>query len=113
MKVLYEILVPEYFNDGKKVPLLHHIKWDKFVKNITGGLTILKPAKGIWYDKSESMIPVRMMCDEPEIYFHGIEPTGDFDKRQIKKIVAFTLDHYQQDAIMHYKISDDVHITRI
>lgn len=100
---LWEILVPVYENDvyaGRKVeyPLLYHKEWDDMVKELTGGLTILKNAKGIWVSPEgkeyvEQMIPVRFACNDMEI---------------VNKIIDFTMSHYEQEAIMCYKISNQV-----
>jgi len=94
---LWEVLVPRAFNDGTEIPLSHHHVWDERVRNISGGLTILKSAKGFWQSPSgeifqESMIPVRVACTEA----------------QIREIVDFTIGHYQQKAVMAYRVSDYV-----
>lgn len=43
---LYEILVPCQTNQGKPIRTRQHREWDRRVRLITGGLTILPPAKG-------------------------------------------------------------------
>ena len=93
---LWEILVPCKMR-GKPVRLRHHKEWDKYVRRITNGLTILKPAKGQWVSESkelheERIIPARVACTE----------------KQIHKIIDFTLMHYDQLAVMAYHISDKV-----
>lgn len=95
---VWEILVPTMMNDNP-VRTKHHKEWDKKVKKITGGLTITPPTKGYWISPDgetirERMIPVRVMCTEEEI----------------NKISDITAQHYNQDAIMFYRISDDVRI---
>jgi len=95
---IWIIFVPTTMND-KPVRTKHHKEWDKKVKGITGGLTITPPGKGYWVnDKGETiherMIPVWIKCSEKEII----------------KISDITAKHYNQDAIMFYKISDDVRI---
>ncbi len=99
MKKLWEILVPNYAKNGKKYSLDHHHQWDEKVKQISGGLTILKSAKGIWVNRKgksfrEEMIPVRIYCSE------------DY----IEKIIALTLRYYDQEAIMAYEVSSNVKI---
>ncbi len=96
---LWEILVPTTFGDNQKpVRTKHHKQWDEKVREISGGLTILKPAKGQWVDKSsnklyeERIIPVRVACT----------------RQDIEKIIDFTIRHYRQIAVMCYKISDEV-----
>lgn len=99
---LYEILVPTMMN-GLPVRTRHHKEWDKVVRNMTGGMTILKPAKGQWLDElsgntlhEERVIPVRLACT----YI------------QLHKVIEFTLKHYNQLAVMAYKVSDEVYIVR-
>ncbi len=93
-KSLWEILVPNYANDGIKYSLDYHQQWDEKVRGISGGLTILKPAKGQWMNDggvlfSEEMIPVRIYCDEASI----------------DQIIELTMVHYQQEAVLAYEIS--------
>lgn len=93
---LWEVLVPCKMHD-KPVRTKHHKEWDKYVRKITNGLTILKPARGQWVDDSnelheERMIQVRVACTD----------------KQIDKIIDFTLRHYDQLAVMAYLISTKV-----
>ncbi len=97
---LFEILVPtKYGHNGKPISTKHHKNWDKYVRNISGGLTILTPGKGQWISKDElyeeRVIPVRIMCTT----------------EQMDKIVAFSFTHYRQIAIMYYVLSDECFIT--
>lgn len=91
---LWEILVPCQWNTGKPVRTRHHKEWDKRVRSIAGGLTIMKPAKGQWVHEGalfeERMIPVRIACNA----------------KQIVKIAHITLQHYKQLAVMVYQVSD-------
>ncbi len=96
---LWEILVPTSMGDtGKPVKLRFHRIWDKYVRGLSGGLTILKPVKGQWLESDsdslyeERMIPVRIACN----------------REQIEKIIQFTIEHYKQLAVMAYKLSDEV-----
>ncbi len=94
---MYEILVPTIFNCGKPIRTRYHKAWDKKVYAITGGLTIMQPTKGKWVSPSghlfaERMIPVRIVCD----------------REQIMKIIDMSLKYYDQEAILAYKISDEV-----
>jgi len=98
---LYEILVPTIRPDrpGKFFKTRYHKVWDKKVRSIAGGLTILKPVKGEWMSPggelfAERMIPVRICCSA----------------EQIEKIADMTAAYYQQLAVMYYKISDFVKI---
>jgi hypothetical protein len=99
MLKIYEILVPTAYGDTRKpISTRHHKNWDKFVRKITGGLTILSIARGQWihHDTAElfeeRVIPVRIACKE----------------KDMQKIVEFSLCHYRQFAIFYYKISDEV-----
>lgn len=96
-KYLYEILVPTVRNDGRPIRVRCHRVWDAKVRAITGGLTILQPAKGQWVSLdgtlfAERMIPVRIMCT----------------KNQIERIADETAKFYEQLAVMYYRISDEV-----
>lgn len=97
MRELWEVLVPRVFNGGAEIPVSHHQKWDEKVQGIAGGLTILKSAKGIWKSPSgeifkEEMIPVRVSCSEAQVH----------------QIIDFTIVHYDQEAVMAYRVSENV-----
>lgn len=92
---LWEVLVPVADNDGNEFPIEHHHEWDEAVRETTGGLTIMRTAKGQWQDEggrlySERMIPVRVACDE----------------EKIRDIMEVTMRHYGQKAVMAYQISE-------
>ena len=100
---LWEILVPTKYNDGRPVKTRHHRVWDKTIKNIAGtGITIMPPTiKGEWVCESginyvDRTIPVRLMATET----------------QMDEISNFTILHYQQEAVMYYKISNEVVIKK-
>lgn len=46
-------MVPCNFNDGTPVRTRHHREWDRQVRKISGGLTILPPSKGQWQNESD------------------------------------------------------------
>lgn len=101
---LFELLVPTLMGDtNKKIKKKHHQKWDEFVRAISNGLTILKPALGQWVEPEsnllfrEWMIPVRIACSS----------------KQIKEIARFTIKHYKQKAVMYYQISNNVKIMEL
>ncbi len=99
MKQLFEILVPTQYGDTlKPIRTKHHKNWDAWVRRISGGLTILKSAKGQWIHKDslfeEKVIPVRIFCT----------------KKDMDKIVAFSFGHYRQHAIMFYVVSNECFI---
>jgi len=95
---LWEILVPTIRRiDGKPYRTRYHRVWDKKVREISGGLTIVSPIKGQWISPNgelflERMIPVRIACN----------------REQIEKIIDMTKVYYDQLMIMAYKISDEV-----
>jgi hypothetical protein len=96
-KTLWEILVPQYSNEGIKYELTHHRKWDEYVRSVSNGLTISDVVKGQWESNDcqvfiEPMIPVRIYCD----------------KQSIDKIVQYTITHYSQKAVIAYEISSKV-----
>jgi len=95
MAQLWEILVPCNWNDGKPVRTRHHRQWDERVRRITGGLTILKPGVGQWVDDGklykDRIIPVRIMCE----------------RHQIEAIADITIQHYEQLAVMFYRVSEE------
>ena len=94
---LWEILVPASNNKDQNFTYDHHKEWDEFVKDLTGGVTILKTAKGQWVSPDgelfiDRMIPCRIACSWEEL----------------SVIIDFTIEHYSQEAVMAYKVSDDV-----
>lgn len=101
MKYLWEILVPTHKTDGTYYGLQHHKAWDAKVLQVTDGMTITKTGRGSWTSEEdgliqEKMIPVRIYCT----------------KSEIARIAEITGNHYLQDAIMYYRISDYVRIIR-
>ena len=91
---LWEILVPT-LRDNKPVRTRSHKEWDRRVREISNGLTILKPGVGQWTSPDgelfiERMIPVRIACS----------------KEQIEQIAALTADFYKQIAVMYYLVSE-------
>lgn len=95
---LWEILVPTMSNEGKPYRTRYHRVWDKKVRDITGGLTIMSVSKGQWVNPAdgelfiERMIPVRIACT----------------REQIEKIMDMTLVYYDQITVMAYIVSEEV-----
>jgi len=95
IKPLWEILVP-YKMGRKNVQVPYHREWDEKVMAISGGMTLMKVAKGSWVspttDKThkELMIPVRIACSE----------------EQIREIMKMTIVHYKQEAVFCTLISE-------
>ena len=94
---LWELLVPTQRNDGRPIRTRFHRVWDKKVREVAGGLTVLTPVRGHWVDSpteeiyTERMIPVRIRCT----------------RKQLNKILPMTLEYYEQKAIFCYKISTE------
>ena len=97
---VWEILVPRQFNDGRPVRTRFHKVWDKRVMALTGGLTVMPPnISGKWIAPdglvfAESMIPVRIVCDE----------------ETMETIAEYTKAHYEQIKVMYYCVSEQVYI---
>ena len=95
--LLWEILVPTQFDDTKEeIAAEHHRDWDRRVREVSGGLTMLRSATGQWVHlgevQQENVIPVRLIAT----------------REQMEEIAKFTARHYRQKVIMVYKISDEV-----
>ena len=96
---LWEILVPTVRNDGRPFRLRYHKVWDEKIKEISGGMTVVKPVVGTWVSDDgdeyrERMIPVRVMCSTEEMFL----------------IAEMTKKYYDQLAVMVYKVSDEAYI---
>lgn len=98
MSALWEILVPTKRNDGRPYRTRHHRVWDKRVRKVSGGLTIMPVSKGQWVSPegelfAERMIPVRVIASD----------------KQMAEIIRITLQHYpDQIAVLAYVISNQV-----
>lgn len=96
---LWEILVPRCSNEGIEYAVEYHKNWDEKVRQLAGGITLLRTAKGHWVSPSgqmfvEEMIPVRIYCDE----------------ENIEKIIEHTLRYYKQEAVFAYEVSSNVKV---
>jgi hypothetical protein len=92
---LWEVLVPAVRNDGRPFRLRHHRVWDAQVRAIAGGLTVLRPVLGEWASPTgglfrERMIPVRVACTAAPM----------------DRIAELVARHYDQHAVMFYRVSD-------
>ena len=98
------ILIPTLKANNSKKPFFstrHHKVWDSYVRKLAGGLTIFAPSKGKWTNENnqvveEKVLPVNIACT----------------KEVFDKIISFTMNHYDQDALMYYKVSDEVFIVK-
>jgi hypothetical protein len=94
-KGLWEILVPTKRNDGRPFRTRFHRVWDKKVREISGGLTLMAVVKGQWVQgevlfHNERMIPVRIIATQEEF----------------EKIIDITIDYYEQEAVLGYRVAD-------
>lgn len=92
-KRMWMLFVPTVRNDGRPIRLRFHKVWDEKVKEITGGLTINPPTKGIWVSEEgdeyhERMIPVSIMATRDEI----------------ARICEFTKSYYDQIEVLAYEV---------
>jgi hypothetical protein len=95
-KPMWEILVPASWRKTR-FTYDHHQAWDDFVRDVAGGLTVYRGAKGQWTSPDgtlfkDRMIPVRIACTRDEI----------------ERIISFTIKHYDQEAVLAYKVSEEV-----
>lgn len=93
---VWEVLVPVRANDGKKFKKKFHRAWDARVREVAGGLTIMKPGKGQWISPAgqlyqERMIPVRIVCTEP----------------QIQDVARLVREHYDQEVAAVFMIGQE------
>ena len=101
-KRLWQVLVPCNYNDGRPVRTRHHKEWDRRVRKITGGLTILTPGKGQWVDP-----------EDDQLYLDRIIPVQTIaTDKEIEKIAKITCQHYKQLACFYFLVSDYVRIYR-
>jgi hypothetical protein len=96
---LWQVLVPTVSNEGVTFGHPHHRAWDRKVQGIAGGLTVMKPVKGHWTAPdgtvmSERMIPVQVACT----------------REQMVAIADATASHYEQSAVMYWRVSDEVYV---
>lgn len=97
---LFEILIPTTDNtkDRVKYAPSFHQEWDAKVRAISGGLTIIGDVRGQWISPREgllfqdTMIAVRIMCRASQMFL----------------IARMTIKHYDQEAVMYYRIADMV-----
>lgn len=95
---MWEILVPTIRRaDGKPLRKRFHQVWDRMVRDISGGLTIMPPSKGQWVCPKgdlyvERMIPVKFLATE----------------EQMEEIVDMTAIYYDQLAVLCTRVADKV-----
>lgn len=95
---MWEVLVPTVRNDGRPFRLRYHKVWDAKLLEISGGLTIMKPALGQWVNPADHalfhdrVIPVRFLANE----------------EQKERIVDMTCIYYDQHAVLCYAVGEKV-----
>ena len=95
---LWMIFVPVADNGGVVFPTEHHRIWDEMVRALAGGLTINRPAKGIWQNPAtggvyrEAVIPVHIVASE----------------HAIREIIKATIVHYKQESVLAFMVSETV-----
>lgn len=87
---LWEILVPTRSTYGTKFTLDHHLYWESKVCEVTGGLTLMPTVTGRWANTQETSIPMRLAA------------TFEVFAAIMKK----TQQHYNQAAVLGYRVSD-------
>lgn len=97
--ILWEILVPTVRRaDDKPIRTRFHRVWDEKVRAISGGLTVMTPAKGQWVCPKtselfvERMIPVRFLATQ----------------EQMNEVVDMTAVYYDQLAVLCYAVANKV-----
>jgi hypothetical protein len=90
-RVFWEILVPTHFNNHIKIEVEYHKQWDLFVEQVTKGLTIENPTRGIWISEDgikyeERMIPVKIACTKEEI-----EIIADYTAKHYRQVSASSI----------------------
>jgi len=98
---LFEILVPTVSNNKLPFSIEYHQIWDRAVRAISGGLTIMGTVNGEWMSANgelfrDCMIPVRIMCTV----------------EQMTQIADMTLIYYNQKCVMYYRVADMVTMVR-
>lgn len=99
-KELWIILIPSHTQSYTLANRAYFIDWCEKVYKIAGGLTVLSEVQGQWFDKKTKKL-VEEWNQEIQI---------GCTKNQIEQIADMTAVHYQQKAVMYYKISDFVKI---
>lgn len=89
---LWEVLLPA------RLPLKLHRAWDEKVGLLCGGCTIIQQVDGVWKPNQSRQVRREKML--------AVRVAVSLDK--LDELLGMTAVHYDQTAIMAYKISDDV-----
>jgi len=72
MKAVWRVMVPVYYNDGRRIPDRVHLEWQDEVVKISRGWTMHATALGAWLEDGaslpliEDMRPVDILCTEEQ-----------------------------------------------
>lgn len=91
MYPVWQVLIPDKTNKGKKFEPEHRAKFDTYVLKAAGRYTIMPEVEGADADGKETMIPYVISCRE------DVAVT----------IVKTAQQHYNQKNIMWWKLSDE------
>jgi hypothetical protein len=97
MKAVWRIMVPVYYNDGRRIPDRVHLEWQDEVVKISRGWTMHATALGAWLEDGaslpliEDMTPVDILCTED----------------QLDAIINLTGRLYNQKIVFAYKVTED------
>lgn len=97
MLELWNIFVPVSANSGKRFSTRFHQEWDNKIIAHTGGLTFFPVVNGVYCRNEgglqrEDLIQVQVACE----------------KRIIPTLIKLTKEHYRQQSVMAYRVSDRV-----
>ena len=99
-KPVWCVMIPIAYNDRTPIPREVRERWLDIVIQKCGGWTAHAAAKGAWLDKGakqdEDMVPIHIAGSEQEI----------------KVIVSFALEMFQQNEILSYKVADRCEFTK-
>lgn len=101
-KALYAIYRPMDRNSRMPFPEAHHKAWERELVGLLGGLTLLPVGRGLWKPHKNSSL----QFDEPMQQVNIL-----CDEYQLRRIVRYTMHHYDQLAVFVFKLADEVAIT--
>jgi hypothetical protein len=103
MKAVWRVMVPVYYNDGRRIPDRVHLEWQDEVVKISRGWTMHATALGAWLEDGaslpliEDMRPVDILCTE----------------KQLDIIIPVTGRLFKQKVVFAYKLTEDYREVRI
>jgi hypothetical protein len=97
MKAVWRVMVPVYYNDGRRIPDRVHLEWQDELVKISRGWTMHATALGAWLEDGaslpqiEDMRPVDILCTE----------------EQLDAIIDLSGRLYKQKEVFAYKVTED------